>query len=140
MHCECFRGGGFWPPTQNGWVVPPPKDRSTSPLKIEGRRVGVEDVVKEVGGDDITERQGGVARANVARVVVGVGSPPSIGCGLEGRTSSGGLVMQGRWRRPVRRRGQGRWRTVRRWPSTIGNGIADGARARDVARVLPHIL
>jgi hypothetical protein len=78
---ECFRGGGFWPPTQNGWAVSPPKDRITLPLKIEGRRVGVEDVVEEVGGDDSTERQGGVARANVARVVVGIGSPPSIGCG-----------------------------------------------------------
>ncbi len=61
----------------------------------------VEDVVKEVRGDDITEQQGGVARANVARVVVGVGSPPSIGCGWEGRILSGGLGVQGRWRQPV---------------------------------------
>ncbi len=79
MHCERFCGGRFWPPTHNGWVVPPPKDRSTLPLKIEGRREGVEDVVEEVGGDNITEQQGGVARTNVVRVVVGVGSPPRVG-------------------------------------------------------------
>ncbi len=41
----------------------------------------VEDVVEEVGGDDITEQQGGVARANVARVVVGVGSPSALDVG-----------------------------------------------------------
>ncbi len=66
------------PPTQNGWGVPPPKYRITLPLKIEGRRVGVEDVVEEVGGDDITEQHGGAACTNLARVVVGVGSPPSV--------------------------------------------------------------
>jgi hypothetical protein len=113
---------------------------STSPLKIEGRRVRVEDVVKEVGGDDITERQGGAACANVARVLFGVGSPPSIGCGWEGRTSSGGLGAQGQWGQPVRRRVRARWRTVWSWPSRIGNGIAAGARARDVAQVLPPIV
>jgi hypothetical protein len=64
---------------QNGWAVSPPKDRSTSPLKVEGGREGVEDVIEEVGDDNITEQQGGVARANVVRVVVGIGSPPSIG-------------------------------------------------------------
>jgi hypothetical protein len=46
---------------------------------VRGRREVVEDVVKEVGGDDITEKQGEVACANVVRVLVGVGSPPSIG-------------------------------------------------------------
>ncbi len=51
------------------------------PLKIEGRREVVEDVVEEVRGDDITERQGGVARTNVVRVVFGVGSPPALGLG-----------------------------------------------------------
>ncbi len=43
--------------------------------------MGVEDVVEEVGGDNITEQQSGVTRANVARVVVGVGSPPALGVG-----------------------------------------------------------
>jgi hypothetical protein len=65
VRSERFHGGGFWPPTQNGWAVPPPKDRSTSLLKVKGRREGVEDVVEEVGGDDTTEQQGEVARANV---------------------------------------------------------------------------
>ena len=94
-----FFGVGL--PTQNGWAVPPPKDRSTLLLKVKGRREGVQDVVKKVGGDDTTEQQGEVARANVVRVLVGVGSPPSIGCGWEGRTSSGGLGVQGRWQQPV---------------------------------------
>jgi hypothetical protein len=84
--------------------------------------VGVEDVVKEVGGDDITEQQGGVACANVAKVVVGVGSPPSIGCGWEGRTLSGGLGTQRRWQQPVQQQGRARWRTIRSWPLMIGNG------------------
>ncbi len=66
-------------------------------LKVKGRREGVGDVVEKVGGDDTTEQQGEVARANVVRVLVGVGSPPSVGCGWEGRTSSGGLGVQGRW-------------------------------------------
>jgi hypothetical protein len=48
-------------------------------LKIKGRREGVEDVVEEVRGDNTTEQQGEVACANVVRVLVGVGSPPSIG-------------------------------------------------------------
>ena len=64
---------------QNGWAVSPPKDRSTSPLKVEGGREGVEDVIEEVGVDDTTEQQGVVACTNVIRVLVGVGSPPSIG-------------------------------------------------------------
>jgi hypothetical protein len=102
--------------------------------------VGVEDVIEEGGGDDITEQQGGVACPKVARVVVGVGSPPSIGCGWEGRTLSGGLGMQGRWQQPVQQQGWARWHTVRSWPLTIGNGIANGARARDVGRVLPPII
>ncbi len=48
-------------------------------LKVKGRREGVEDVIKEVRGDDITEQQGEVAHANMVRVLVGVGSPPSVG-------------------------------------------------------------
>ena len=72
-----FCGGGL--PTQNGWAVPPPKDRSTSLLKVKGRREGVGDVVKKVGGDNTTEQQGEVARANVVRVLVGVGRHPSVG-------------------------------------------------------------
>jgi hypothetical protein len=59
--------------------------------------VRVEDAIEEVGIDDITEQQGGVTHANVARVVVGVESPPSIGCGWGGRTLSGGLGPQGQW-------------------------------------------
>ncbi len=94
-----FCGGGL--PAQNGWAVPPPEDRSTSLLKVKGRMERVGDVVEKVGGDDTTEQQGEVARTNVVRVLVGIGSPPSIGCGWEGRTSSGGLGVQGRWRRPV---------------------------------------
>ncbi len=48
-----FCGGGLT--TQNGCAVPPPKDRSTSQLKVKGRREGVGDVVEKVGGDDTTE-------------------------------------------------------------------------------------
>ncbi len=88
-----FCGGGL--PTQNGLAVPPPEDRSTLLLKVKGRREGVGDVVKKVGGDDTNEQQGEVARANVVRVLVGVESPPSIGCGWESRTLSGGLGAQG---------------------------------------------
>ncbi len=84
-----FFGGGL--PTQNGWAVPPPKDRSTLLLKVKGRREGVGNVVEKVRGENITEQQGEVARANVVRVLVGVRSPPSIGCGWEGKTLSGGL-------------------------------------------------
>ncbi len=95
--------------------------------------MGVEDVIDEVRGDDITEQQDGVTRANVVRIVVGIGSPPpSIGCGWEGRTLSGGLGAQGRWQQPVQQQGRARWRTVWSWPSMIGDGIADNARARDI--------
>ncbi len=41
--------------------------------------MGVEDVFEEIGGDNITEQQGWVACTNVVKVIVGVGSPPSIG-------------------------------------------------------------
>jgi hypothetical protein len=58
-------------------VVFPPEDRSTSLLKVKGRREGVEDVLEEVRGDDTTEQHGEVARINVIRVLVGVGSPCS---------------------------------------------------------------
>ncbi len=78
MCCERFYGGGFWPPRHNGWAVPPPEDKSTLPLKIEGRKVGVEDVFEEIRGDNITEQQGGVACTNMVRVIVGMGSPPSV--------------------------------------------------------------
>jgi hypothetical protein len=44
--------------------------------KVWGRREGVEDVVKEVRGDGITQQQGEVTCANVVRVLVGIGSPP----------------------------------------------------------------
>ena len=82
-------------------MVPPPKDRSTLLLKVKGRREGVGDVIEKVRGDNTTEQQGEVARTNVVRVLVGIGSPPSIGCGWEGRISSGGLGAQGRWWQPV---------------------------------------
>jgi hypothetical protein len=100
--------------------------------------VRVEDVLKEVRGDNITEQQGGVACANVARVIVGVGSPPSVGCGWEGRTLSGGLGMRGQWQQPVRQQVWARWHTVWSWP--LSNGIAAGARMRDVTQVLPPIV
>ena len=87
--------------TQNGWANPPPKDGSTLLLKVKVRKEGVGDVVEKVGGDDTTEQHGEVACANMVRVLVGVGSPPSVGCGWEGKTSSGGLGTQGRWRQPV---------------------------------------
>ncbi len=74
-----FCGGGL--PTQKGWAVPPPKDRSTLLLKVKGGRKGVGDVVEKFGGDDITKRQGEVACANVVRVLVGIGSPPALGEG-----------------------------------------------------------
>jgi hypothetical protein len=92
----------WWWITNIKWMgIPPPEDRSTLLLKVKGRREGVGDVVKKVGGDDTTEQQGEVARANVVRVLVGVGSPPSVGCGWEGRTLSGRLDAQGWWRQPV---------------------------------------
>jgi hypothetical protein len=75
--CVRFCGGGL--PTQNGWVVPSAEDRSTLLLKIKGRRQRVGDVVEKVRGDDTTEQQGEVAHANLVRVLVGVGSLPSVG-------------------------------------------------------------
>jgi hypothetical protein len=129
----------WWWITNTEWMGGP-EDRSTLLLKVKGRRERLGDVVEKVEGDDTTEQQGEVARANMVRVLVGVGSPPSVGCGWEGRTLSGGLGTRGRWRQPVRRQGWTRWRTVRRWPLMIGGGISDGARARDVARVLPPIV
>ena len=60
--CTCFRGGGVWPPTQNGWAVPPPEDRHTSLPKVKGRREGVADAFKEMTSDGVPKHE--VALAN----------------------------------------------------------------------------
>jgi hypothetical protein len=54
---EHFRGDGVWPPTQNGWAVPPPKDKHTSLPKVKGRREGVEDTIEEGTSDGIPEHE-----------------------------------------------------------------------------------
>jgi hypothetical protein len=105
-----FCGGGL--PTQNGWAVLPPKDSCTLLLKVKGRREGVEDVVRQVRDDNTTEQQGEVAPASVVRVLVGVESPPSIGCGWGGKTLSGGLGAQGLWQQLVLQQGRACWRII----------------------------
>jgi hypothetical protein len=63
LRCERFRGGGVWPPTQNGWAVPPPKERHTLLTKVKGRREGVEDAVKEGTSDGVPEREVALAKS-----------------------------------------------------------------------------
>ncbi len=67
-----FRGGGVWPPTQNGLVVPLPKDRCTL-LRWEG----VEDAGKEGISDGVPECE--VTLANRLDGSVGIESPSNVG-------------------------------------------------------------
>ena len=75
MHCVRFCDGGL--PTQNGWAAPPPEDRSTSLLKVKGRREGLEDAVKGGASDGVPERV--AALANRFGGFVGVESPSTVG-------------------------------------------------------------
>ena len=76
MHHECFHGSGVWPPTQNGWAVPPPEDRHTLLPKVKGRREGVEDAINEGTSDGVPKRE--VALANSIGGTVGVESPSGV--------------------------------------------------------------
>ncbi len=58
-----FRGGGVWPPTQNGWVL----------LRWEG----VEDAGKEGISDGVPEHE--VALASRLDGSVGIESPSTVG-------------------------------------------------------------
>ncbi len=71
--------------------------------------------------DNISERQGEVARANL--VLVGVGCPPSVDDGWEGVASLEGLGARGQLRRPVRRRGRARWQTRSDFPSMTESNV-----------------
>jgi hypothetical protein len=72
-----FRGGGVGPPTQNGWTVPPPKDRHTLLPKVKGRREGVEDALKEETRGSIPEHE--AALSNSLGGTVGIESPSRVG-------------------------------------------------------------
>ena len=77
MRCERLHGGGVWPPTQNGWVVPPPENRHTSLPKVKGRREGIEGAIEEGTSDGVPKRE--VALANRFGGSVGIESPSTVG-------------------------------------------------------------
>ncbi len=124
LHCIHFRGGSVIPRTQYGRAASPLEDKHTLLPKVKARREGLEVVIDDVS-NDTTEQQGDVACASVVCVVVGIGSPPSICWGLEGSTSSWGLGAWGRLCQPVQFEGWAGWRTIRSWPSMVGNGRAN---------------
>ncbi len=122
LRCMRFCGGSFISQAQNGWAFPPPEERPPVVSKAIGWREKVDDVVKEIIGDDIAEQQGDLACANAVSDVAGVEGPPNIWLGWEGVPLSGELGTQERLCRPVQQRGLVRWCTIRRWPLTVGNG------------------
>jgi hypothetical protein len=72
-----FSDDGVRPPTQNGWAVPPLKDRHTVLPKVKGRREGVEDANKEGRSDGVPKHE--FALANSLGGTVGIESPSTVG-------------------------------------------------------------
>ncbi len=79
MRCVHFHGDGVWPPTQNGWAVPPPEDRGTLLPKVKGRREGVEDAIKEGTSDAVPKREVALANRIGGSVGFGIESPSRVG-------------------------------------------------------------
>jgi hypothetical protein len=75
----CLRGVSGILLSWNGWAVPPPVYTLLVVPKAQGWMEGGDDVVEKSSGDDITEQQGEVARANMVGANVGVVVPPSVG-------------------------------------------------------------